>query len=221
FILIYWTWSIRSPLNIGVRHVLPTLPFIYILSTGVVKRWLQRYVVSPRTFLAQFLLRIRSFFIISLKWLALAVLMIAFSVEVAAAWPYYLSYFNQLGGGAEHGYRFVVDSNYDWGQDLYRLRDWVDSHNVQKIAVDYFGGGSPRYELGEKFVPWWSAKNNPKEEGIEWLAVSINTIQSARGTTAPGFVRKPEDEYRWLSANQDPYKPYARAGTSIFIYKLK
>ncbi|MBI2037089.1 MAG: glycosyltransferase family 39 protein [Candidatus Liptonbacteria bacterium] len=221
FVLIYWTWSVRSNLNIGVRHILPTLPFIYILATGAVKRWLEREAVSPRTLLVQFLLKLRAFFVISLKSLALAGIVIAFLIEVAAAWPFYLSYYNRLGGGVQNGYRFAVDSNYDWGQDMYRLRDWARDHNVPKIGVDYFGGGSPGYELGAAFVPWWSAKNDPREEDIEWLAVSINTIQSARGTTAPGFVRKPEDEYRWLAAIQDPYQPYARAGTSIFIYKLK
>lgn len=221
FVLIYWAWSVRSTLNIGVRHILPTLPFIYILATGAAKRRLQEHAVSARTLFAQFLLRLRSFFIYSVKSLALTVLVAFFLIDIAAAWPHYLSYFNQFGGGVQGGYRFAVDSNYDWGQDLYRLRDWTDGHDVNKIAVDYFGGGSPRYELGRAFVPWWSAKNNPREEGIEWLAVSVNTLQNARGATAPGFVRKPEDEYRWLSAIGDPYQPYARAGTSIFIYQLK
>ena len=221
FVLIYWTWSVRSNLNIGVRHILPTLPFMYILATGAVRRWLERQAVSPRTLFVQFLLRLRSFFVLSLKSLALSALVVAFLIEVAAAWPFYLSYSNQLGGGVQNGYRFAVDSNYDWGQDMYRLRDWARGHNIETIAVDYFGGGSPGYELGAAFVPWWSAKNDPREEGIGWLAVSVNTLQSAFGKTAPGFVRKPEDEYRWLAAIQDPYKPYARAGTSIFIYKLK
>jgi hypothetical protein len=147
--------------------------------------------------------------------------MVLFIFEVAAAWPYYLSYFNQLGGGTQNGYLLAVDSNYDWGQDLYRLRDWVQEHHIKKIAIDYFGGGNPRYELGEVYVPWWSAKNNPLEEDIEWLAVSVNTLQGALGATAPRFIRKPEDEYRWLVSAYNPYKPYARAGTSIFIYKLK
>jgi len=35
---IYWAFSISSNLNIGVRHVLPTLPFVYILVSGQIKR---------------------------------------------------------------------------------------------------------------------------------------------------------------------------------------
>lgn len=222
FVIFYWAWSMQSTLNIGVRHVLPTLPFIYILATGAIKRRFLGSAFSPRPFsLSSILGVLKTIFTFSAKSLALALLFLLFFLDVSAAFPHYLSYFNQLGGGTGRGYNAVVDSNYDWGQDLGRLSDWVRDNNVETIAVDYFGGGNPRYELGERFIPWWSAKNNPREEGIRWLAVSVNTLQGALGTPAPGFVRKPEDEYRWLSAAEDPYRPYARAGTSIFIYKLE
>lgn len=89
---------------------------------------------------------------------------------------------------------------------------------IEKIAVDYFGGGDPVYYLGEKAEPWWSARGNPQNEGIEWLAVSVNVLQGGWGelNTSGGLERRPEDEYRWLK----DLKPYARAGTSIFIYRL-
>ena len=114
----------------------------------------------------------------------------------------------------------MVDSNYDWGQDLKRLEKFVEKNKIDKIAVDYFGGGNPKYYLKNKAVYWWSAKGNPKEEGIEYLAVSINTLQGAFGKLHPGQFRKPEDEYQWLKALKNPYQPDFKAGTSIFIYKL-
>ena len=40
FILLYWASSITSPLNIGVRHVLPTFPFIYLLTSRQITKWL-------------------------------------------------------------------------------------------------------------------------------------------------------------------------------------
>ncbi len=140
-------------------------------------------------------------------------------LEVAIISPNYLSDFNEFVGTA-NGYKYVTDSNYDWGQDLYRLRDFVEKNHIQKIAVDYFGGGSPKYTLGDKEENWWSARGNPKDADIEWLAVSVNTLSGALGKPLPDFTRKPEDEYRWLQAIRDPYAPDARAGYSIFIYKL-
>ncbi|HCM52454.1 TPA: hypothetical protein DIS57_00630 [Candidatus Wolfebacteria bacterium] len=62
---------------------------------------------------------------------------------------------------------------------------------------------------------------NPKQEGIEWFAISVNNLQSAIGNPRAGFERKPEDEYLWLLKEKDPHTPNARAGTSIFIYHLK
>ena len=68
-----------------------------------------------------------------------------------ASFPYFLSYYNELAGGSKNGWQVAVDSNYDWGQDLKRLTDFVEKNKIEKIAIDYFGGGNPRYYLGEKF----------------------------------------------------------------------
>lgn len=199
FAVFYWLNSIVSPLNIGVRHILPTLPFIYLLATVSLQKW----AASGR-----------------LKYPLIFALLFWFAVETAFVSPHYTSYFNWLVGGTKNGYLYVTDSNYDWGQDLKRLKKFADDNKIQKIAVDYFGGGSPKYYLGEKEENWWSARGNPKSQGIEWLAVSVNTLQGAFARLTPGFERKPEDEYRWLKELRDPHKPDARAGYSIFIYKL-
>jgi 4-amino-4-deoxy-L-arabinose transferase-like glycosyltransferase len=185
FIIFYWLYSINSQLNIGFRHIIPTLPFIYILTAGGLKNW-----VNTR------------FPDYSLKLGLIFILIFWFLFELAWAYPYYLSYFNQLAGGTENGYRIVTDSNYDWGQDLKRLKDWADKNlPIGQVAVDYFGGGDVQYYLRDKAELWQSARGNPKDIGIEWLAVSVNTLQGSDG-------------YRWLP------RPDFKAGTSIFIYHL-
>ncbi len=135
-------------------------------------------------------------------------------------YPHFLSYFNQFAGGINDGYHYAVDSNYDWGQDLKRLAKWTNDNDIKKIGVDYFGGGNPKYYLGDKVEYWQSAKNNPKYESIEWLAISVNTLQNAFGKLHPGQSRNPEDEYQWLKEIKNPYQPDFKAGKSIFIYKL-
>ncbi|KKU94026.1 MAG: Glycosyl transferase, family 39 [Candidatus Jorgensenbacteria bacterium GW2011_GWA1_48_13] len=217
FIVIYWVQSMRSPLNIGIRHLLPTMPFIYILATGTLKSWILKLHEFPHHFLPSLFARIKAFFKISLKFALIIILLVWYAAETFAGSPYYLSYFNEIGGGIKNGYKYVTDSNYDWGQDLKRLAVFVKENNIQKIAVDYFGGGSPKYYLGEDVAEnWWSARGNPKDKGIEWLAISVNSLQGAQAIADADLNRKPEDEYSWLR----DIKPAARAGTSIFIYKF-
>ncbi|MDP3052822.1 MAG: glycosyltransferase family 39 protein [bacterium] len=203
FIIFYWLYSMQGKLNIGVRHILPTMPFIYILAAAGLKSWVNN-----------------KFWKHSFKISLIFVLLFWYLLETIFAYPFYLSYFNQFGGGVFGGYRYVTDSNYDWGQDLKRLTVFVEEKGIQKIAVDYFGGGDTKYYLGDKMENWWSNRGNPQDIGIEWLAVSVNTLQSALAKAAPGFERKSEDEYRWLQEIKNPFQPDYRIGTSIFVYKL-
>ncbi len=232
FIAIYWIYSMRSPLNIGVRHLLPTLPFIYILTVSGIRSWVNTKLELKDKFIA-------SLFAVSgylhktfFKFLFIAILLLWYLGGTIAAAPHFLSYFNEFGGGTANGYRYVTDSNYDWGQDLKQLQAFVENppigENIDIIAVDYFGGGDPKYYLGENVAEyWWSARGNPRDIGIEWLAVSINTLQGALGKITSDLERKPEDEYRWLQELRPPPAglgqvptPDFRAGTSIFIYHL-
>mgnify|MGYP001607591414 CR=1 FL=1 len=232
FVIFYWAYSIKSPLNIGVRHILSTMPFIYILTASSIKKWICNvdYLVIQLS-LKRILDSIINFLKIFIKGGLIAILLIWYLAETLLVSPYFISYFNEFAGGVNNGYRYVTDSNYDWGQDLKRLTAFVDEKDINKIAVDYFGGGSAKYYLNDKVEYWQSSKGNPKKQGIDWLAVSINTLQSAFGKLAPGQNRNPEDEYNWLkeinpvrngisNGVKNPYQPDYRAGTSIFIYKL-
>lgn len=212
FIAFYWLFSIKSPLNIGVRHVLPTFPFIYILVAREITQWLRLPDTGETYTPAQWLFRI-SRTIAALPKYALTVFLLLWLVmDTLIAFPHFLSYYNELGGGAQNGWKIAVDSNYDWGQDLKRLTEFVQKNDIDKISLDYFGGGSPGYYLGDRFEPWWSAKGPARG----YFAISSTFRQGAFGAPAPGFYRRPEDSYLWLA----PYEPVAQVGNSIFIYKL-
>ena len=191
FIVIYSLLSIRSNLNIGVRHLLPILPFLYLLvASGIMK--LSRARRNP-------------LIVIAVAWMI---------VSAATTFPFYLSYFHVLAGGTEGGWQYVVDSNYDWGQDLKRLATWAEEHRVDRLYLDYFGGGDPRYYLGNGYEPWNSAKGALPSGN--YFAISATLRQGAFGKPASGFEQKSEDSYLWLRE----LKPISRAGTSIFIYRI-
>jgi hypothetical protein len=80
---------------------------------------------------------------------------------------------------------------------------------INKIRVDYFGGGDQAHYLGEKFTPWWDSKR-PIEIG--WYAISVNFLQGSIYATG----NSPESNYRWTQK----IKPAYQVGTSIFVYHV-
>ena len=194
FILLYAVTSITGKLNIGFRHLFPMLPFIYILTSVSVFRFIKtRHAESKHLF--------------NLTASALAILLI---IGTISSYPYYMSYFNQLAGGPMNGYRFATDSNADWGQDLKRLKNFLEIHpEIAKIKVDYFGMANLDYYLGDKYEKMWSSKR-PIEAG--WYAISTEFLE--QGIYDTGLADN--QSYRWLQNK----KPTYQVGTSIMIYDV-
>ena len=202
FIAIYFFVAILGNLNIGVRHLLPTLPLIFILVVWGIKELLS-HIQQTR-----------------LKHIALSIIgafLLWYVGSSTMAFPHYISYYNSLAGGEEYGYKVAVDSNYDWGQDFYRLLEFVKEKKIEKLHLDYFGGEDPAYGLGKGYI-----RLNPNAEGFTpsqvkgWIAVSVNQLQGGLAKPAAGFDQ-PTGYYKWLSQ----YAPVARAGNSIFIYHIE
>jgi hypothetical protein len=195
FVAFYSYMSITGNLNIGFRHLFPILPFVYILTAKNISEFLKR----KKDELGHF-----PYFFSAVVILAYLILGTAF------AYPSYMSYFNEAAGGPKNGYRYVTDSNADWGQDLKRLRKFLAEHpEITKIRVDYFGGGDIKYYIGDRYLQWWDSKR-PIEPG--WYAISVNFLQGSIYDTA----KKDSDSYRWLQNK----KPAYQVGTSILIYNI-
>jgi len=219
FILFYSYVSITGNLNIGYRHLFPILPFIYVLVAKTVFDLLKREVERPTTH------RVLRTFLACATFSIIAIPIMSY--------PSYLSYFNAIGGGHQYGYRYVTDSNYDWGQDLRRLRGFVDNYNhcvesdfvsplceplralstpkdmpIDTIRVDYFGGSNAKWHLGDKYKGWHSQL--PPEAG--WYGISIGFLQeNLYKTLMPG-----ERSYDWLRNRA----PDFRVGDSIFVFYI-
>jgi hypothetical protein len=203
WIVFYWCISINANLNIGVRHLLPVLPFTFALVSREISHWLMRArdasVPSPLN--------------IGPRGIWVALLLSWQCVSVVLIYPSFLAYFNEAAAGPGNGAHYVVDSNLDWGQDLRRLRTFVDAQRIDKIAVNYFGTSSASDELGDRFVPWRSALG--PYHG--WLAVSATILALAQARWDPALEHKAEDSYHWLQGKE----PVAKIGYSIFVYDLR
>lgn len=220
FIILYAYVSITGNLNIGFRHLFPILPFAYLLVTKVIFDFLKRLNTSAR-----------------FNWCVVLTSLSLFLVAgTVSAYPSYMSYFNASVGGPKNGFHYVTDSNADWGQDLKRLKTWVDDYNncannsdicekccmrnnkpiypaafkfgpIKKIRIDYFGGANIHYYFGDEALDWWDSKR-PVEPG--WYAVSTNFLMGSIYDKT-----KPDNQsYRWIENIQ----PVTQVGTSIFVY---
>jgi len=196
FIFLYWASSLSSPLNIGVRHLLPVFTFTILLVSKGTMGWLR----SPHCYLKC------SFLILLLLWQAISVISI---------YPHFLTFFNEIVGGPDKGYIYVVDSNLDWGQDLKGLAKWVNDQEIKEIYVDYFGGSDPKFHLKEKYRSWWGTRDKNELPKGSYLAVSASLYQGGRGKPVPGFSQS-HSYYLWLS-ERDLVK---KIGYSIFVFYI-
>ncbi len=94
-------------IHIGLRHVLPIYPFLYLIAGAVMP-----VVSGCRS------AQIRIFFL----WVLFIVGGFTVFRHIRQV-PYYLSYFNEFIGREEEGAALTMDSNIDWGQDNRRLAE--------------------------------------------------------------------------------------------------
>lgn len=198
FIAIYWATSLKSNLNIGVRHLLPVFPFTIILVSGITILWLGKE---------------SRYYKFKLGFVCLAI--VFQFVSVALTYPHMLSYFNEAVGGSSQGYKYVADSNLDWGQELKRLKIWLDDNNINAVYLDYFGGSDTTYYLGNKYKEWHGHYTKSQISSGGYLAVSATYLDFGLGKASKGYTDK-TGFYEWLNN----YTPVTVIGNSIFVYRI-
>lgn len=167
----------HSNLQLGIRYILPAWPFLFIIAAlGV--RFLLVGGIARKTAAYFFLF-----------W---------FCAESFFIWPDHLSYFNELAGGPANGYRYLRDSNIDWGQDLPALKWYMDRKGIDEVTLYYFGSADPAYH-GIKYHPFTDAEFGAPKGKV--YAVSVQYL----------------DAVEWAKDR----KPTARAGYSIFVYDMR
>lgn len=106
-------------ISIGLRHILPVYPFLFLAAGAVVPFLKTR--VSP-------VLR-------KIGIGLLFVFLILSAGRTLQTMPHYLSYFSEWVGGIERGVMLVADSNIDWGQDNKRLVDLIKKKGIPHVKI--------------------------------------------------------------------------------------
>jgi hypothetical protein len=201
--------SLLTGLDLGVRYVLPIFPFAFAGTARLARPEVRRAFGRPAAAILAG----------GLAWLLAATLFVH---------PHELSYFNEIAGGPSEGYRHLLDSNLDWGQDLLELRRFLDDHAGEPLGLAYFGAVDPAIAGVPYFVPPRDPRavderhrvpsdTAPLRPGL--YAVSVNFVQGL-----PHRLLAPDGSA--LLVDQDAFgyfrlmQPIARAGYSIWIYRV-
>jgi hypothetical protein len=192
--VVFFLMTFFSTINIGYRHILPVIPFLILYGSKVASvHWLPPSCVR--------------------RWV-LAGLVLAYGMTTVGLHPHYLAFFNAIAGGPHGGYRYLVDSNLDWGQDLELLADYLVDHQVDQVSLAYFGTAVPRH-YGIKHEAIWMFGQDKISDAVSlanpepgWYAISATLIQGA-------YLANPDD-LSWFRLRQ----PDATVGHSIFLYHV-
>jgi hypothetical protein len=191
----YFALAMTWNLNIGMRHVMPVLPIIYVATSVVLATVLGGLTTKAR----------RAGIAIG------SILAAGLLVESRLAWPDYIAFFNAPSGGAPGGIRLLADSNLDWGQDLPLLRDWQRRNPQVPLYFSYFGAVPPE-SYGIKYTNlhgghWTQPPELPTSAGV--IAVSATKLQ---GLYLPAEVAP---TYYDLRVNRVPREVL---GGTIYLY---
>ena len=192
-VVAFMAFAIATPLNIGLRHLLPIYPFCILLAAAAAA----------------------ALFSSGRGRAVLAVAAALWVLEFGRAYPHNLVFFNQLVGGPANGHHYLVDSNLDWGQDLKGLKVWMDDQGVDQVALAYFGTADPAY-YGIRYTPLpdtglfaGGPMVTPRLPG--WFAVSGTVLSGAYGDARSRAFYQP------LRDRQ----PSATIGYSIHLYWIE
>lgn len=203
----YFLIASQSNLNIGYRHLLPMLPFLYLFIAGGLAHVHPHPVGErKRNFVPQ----------------GGGVFLLALPLILINLWifPHYLSYFNVIGGGANNGHKVLLDSNIDWGQDLLRLQTWMQENEVETVKLGWYGTADPSYYninyeplpgLGraEFWSRWYPPPFNPQQPEKGVYAISASNLWESHW--------EQRITYNWFLEQE----PDAKIGYSIFIYVVE
>jgi len=194
FFLFYFSFLNR--LDLGLRYVLPIYPF-FIVAAGAIVPYVMKL---PR------------------GKILLGVLVLWSVVATGRIYPHHLAYFNELGGGSDGGYKHLVDSNLDWGQDLVELKSFLKKYGIDRIRLSYYGMSDPsyyginyQYLPSPKFQPWTQRHRNEENFKLEKGLYAISA------TNIAGIFLNNRNTYEYFRKLQ----PIDSVGYSILIYEIR
>ncbi len=194
--LVYLAVSMKSGMNIGIRHILPVYIFLAILIAGAASVLIKD----------------------SRRWRYAVVLLLLFqAISVTRAFPNCIGYGNEAFGGPKNVWRYVSDSSADWAQQLHAVKRYTDERHLQNCWFVYFGTGVIDYDYYK--IP---CKLLPTIESI-WLGTLSDATATIDGPVFISAVNLTGFEFGPPPLN--PYEQFKTLkaadaiDSSVFVYE--
>ena len=207
------TMSFATNIALGLRYVLPIAPYIFVL-VGKLAPWSARSIRRK---------------------IVIIMFIVATTLSSISHHPHYLSYFNNVAGGASRGSEHLIDSNLDWGQDLILLQRWLQKNAPgEGIGVAYFGQINPQiFVLRKQPLQWYLPPALPgtlsslPAHDVTGPRPGLYAVSASLVRGLPWRVYT-NDSWRWypFPARENAFSyfqelnPVAQIGYSIFIYRV-
>ena len=182
--ILSFTFLISALANpLGVRYLLPIYPLLFIFVSRTAPLFTKKRIGV-------------------VAGIVLAAWYLSAPIRI---YPDYLAYFNEFIGGPRHGIEYLDDSNIEWGQNLKRLKHYLDQHKFPKVKLLYFTTGRPQY-YGIRAEPIQVADlGRTPEPGV--YIVGANDLIHARRYLKIDWLKR--------------YQVVDHIGYSIYVFKVQ
>ncbi|MBA3354822.1 MAG: glycosyltransferase family 39 protein [Pyrinomonadaceae bacterium] len=197
---IYLAISLTSHINIGIRHLLPAYPFLFIASGALLDRLLRVEHARRAVFL---------FLALILGWMA---------YEAVRSFPDYIPYTNQL-AGRQPGWRNLSDSNVEWGDDMGELATYLKARGETRVTAVLSAGWSTLTQYDVEYVDLLSLPAGATPD-TRYVAIGASFLN---GSTVPGGVdgRETTEKRTNFFARYRDRQPEIVFGGSIYLYRIR
>jgi hypothetical protein len=195
---VYLAISLTSHINIGIRHLLPVYPFLFIAGGALLSQ-----LIDARGRLGIVVL------IVLIGWMA---------SEAARTFPDYTPYMNQLASAHAHWY-YLSDSNVEWGDDVGALAAYLKARGETKVTAALSAGWSTlvRYDVGYLDLLALPPDKTPE---TRYVAIGASFLNGSVIAMPAGKVVSNEERINYL-AQYRTRTPEATFGGSIYLYRMK
>jgi hypothetical protein len=191
---IYFTVSLLSHINIGVRHLLPVYPFFILVAAGGICFWSQRYYL--------------------VKYILVSLLLLHAATAARTA-PNYVAFANDFWGGTNSSYRIFRDSNVENQQNFKLVAEYITRENSRDCWFAAYGSS----DLARAHQP---CRMMPAILGL-WATMYISgqveepvppVIEGTIFLSVTVLPPAPFPEYLPIARTT----PVAQVGGSVFVY---